>query len=128
METSEMVVMDSVDPDALPATSSTAVDHRGGLQVRGAKRYEQLGVAACSRILDATIDGLQHAGEEAGAVLVTDLNPTNGEMLEAIVAKKLSFHQLPIFYFGVAADQDTVEQIMAVRIDRLAHQVSRHTV
>ena len=124
LKTADMVGMDSVDPETLPATSSTAVDHRGGLQVRGARRYEQLGVDACHRILDATIDGLQQSGEQVGAVLVVDANPTTGEMLEAFIVKKLSFHQMPMYYLAIAPDQDSSDQFQTIRLDRLSLQVS----
>ena len=120
IKTSDMVLLDGMSEDSLPCASTGLDSHRGNI-LKGAKRYEQLGVEACGKILDAALDGLQPS-EETPAALVIDTNATTGEMLEAFFIKRLAFHQLPLFYYGVAPDQETAEQLEALRVDRLAAQ------
>ena len=122
IKTSDMVLLDGTSEDSLPsAISGLDSSHRGNL-LKGAKRYEQLGVETCGKILDAALDGLQPT-EDTPAVVVIDTNAGTGEMLEAFFIKRLAFHQLPLFYYGVAPDLETVEQIESIRLERLALQV-----
>ena len=73
IKTSEMVLLDGTSEDSLPlAVSGLDGSHRGSL-LKGAKRYEQLGVETCGKILDAALDGLQPT-EETPAALIIDTN------------------------------------------------------
>ena len=127
IKTSEMVVLDASTPESLPSmVVGLDKSNRGGL-MSGAKRYEPWGVDACKKVLDSALDGIQPC-EETPAILVIDCNATTGEMMEAFFIKKLSFTQLPMYYYGVCAGQDVLDQIMATRVSRLAAQAHCSTM
>ena len=67
------------------------------LLTTGAKRYEQLGVDAASKLLDASVDRL----DATEAWLFASLNPGVGHDLEAFLLKR-STSTMPCFYWGLA--------------------------
>lgn len=70
-----------MDPETLPSPSSATISSRRN-DVYGAKKWEVLGVDACSKILDNILDNLSDRGKVTAAVIM-DMNPTNGDMLQA---------------------------------------------
>jgi hypothetical protein len=114
-----MVMVEECGPDVLPAVCSggDTNSHRGG-GIWGGKRWETLGVDACAKMLDATVGGLSDVSS-VSAVIVMDLNPGNGDVLEAFVRRKLS-SKLPMFYFSSPPDQFSLEFITDFRVSALA--------
>ena len=119
VKTCDMVIVEDIDPDTLPS-SSTGIDnstHRNGV-LTGARRFEAIGTDACEKMLDSTLDTLMDS-PRIGACVVIDTNPTNGDLFDAFVKKKLSMN-IPLFYFGVSPDATFVEFILEHRVAALA--------
>ena len=116
----DMVVIEDLDVDTLPANCSGTdlSNHRSNSAPRGAKKWEQLGVDTCTKILDSTIDG----AAQTGVVAVVDLHMGTGEMMEAFIIKKLS-SKIQMRYFGIADTAIQTEGIMKARTETLLARV-----
>jgi hypothetical protein len=119
VKTADMVLVEDVGPDALPAVCSGLEQnsHRSA-SMFGGRRWEALGVDACVKLLDATVGGLSDIASVSAAV-VMDLNPGNGDVLEAFIKRKLT-SKLPLFYFSSPLDHTSVEFITDCRVSSLA--------
>ncbi len=119
MKTADMILVEDVGPDALPAVCSGLEQnsHRNA-SMWGGRRWEALGVDACGKMLDATVGGLTDIASVSAAV-VMDLNPGNGDVLEAFIKRKLT-SKLPLFYFSSPLDHTSLELIMDCSVASLA--------
>ena len=115
-----MVILEDYDDVALPSVCS-GMDHNHPNALRGPKRYEQIGVDGCLKMLDATLDGLSKAPAVNGFLLV-EANVTCGDMLEAFIHKVAS-STLPSYYFGVVADSGAIEWVVNHVVDCLTNKL-----
>ena len=107
LHTSNMVALEEYDSDALPSSCNGSDNNHNAGSIRGPKRYEQIGVDACLKLLDSTMDGLTKA-PTVGGLLIIEANLTTGDMLEAFI-QKASASSLPSYFFGVCADAGFAE-------------------
>ena len=88
-----------------------------------ARRYEQLGVDACTKLLDSTLDD----NKVAGAVLVVDLYTNTGDLLEAFLTKRVSSNT-PWFFFGLASDSSSREWVFIGREAAQSFDMTRGSI
>jgi hypothetical protein len=120
---SDTLVLDDISEDTLPG-ATTGTDnsaHPNEVGSRGAKRWEQLGVDPCSKVLDAVLDNFEKI-PSAGALLLFDAHVAAGDMLEALAIKKMG-SRFPKQYFGVVGDASAKDSIIKARIENLAARV-----
>ena len=87
----DMILVEDVAPDSVPLSAEDSV-------VNGGKRYEQIGVSACERLLEGLLDNMTFQGR--GGIFVLDLSLGVASMLEAFVNKRGTY-TAPAFYVGL---------------------------
>ena len=128
IKTADMALLEEVEVDALPGSASgtDASGRRSSSEVTGGRRHEQLGFDVSAKILDATLDGLTDHPDTTG-ILVLDLHPVTGDMMEAFIVKKLAFN-IPCFYLSLAPDEAAAESILSMKCESLANRMEEGTV
>lgn len=79
-------------------------------KVRGSRRFEQLGVPVCTKVLEATMDDVQSSSNSVGATLLVDINPGAGDLLLAWL-KKAAGSTIPAYYYACAENGTHVEAL-----------------
>lgn len=103
-----MEVVEDIDPEALPGTTSD--DH-----LAGARKFEQIGQDAWSKLLDTTLNGLEV--EPNTSILMFDGNLGVGNSFGAFMEKKE--HNCPMFYVGFGDNEVTKDWFLNTKADNL---------
>ena len=119
-----MTVLEECEEERLPETSWASDGSHSA--VRGPKKFEQLGVDACSRIFDSTFNGLGKASH-IGAVLVVDASMTTAEFLEAFVVKAVG-SKMPTYFMGVSPEGGMGDWIQNHVVEALTARVKDGTL
>ena len=119
LSTGDMLVVEELEEGSLPRQEG-GEKHVSGCPT-GSKRYEQIGEKTSKAILDATIDGLKDA-PLAMVVVIVDVNPVCGGLLEAFVEKRLSSN-VSVYYFGLCQDDTSMEFIREHKINNLTNKL-----
>ena len=96
--TKEMLAPDLTD-NALPGVADEG-------EIQGGRQVEQIGQAACEKLLESLLDNLEMPGR--GAVILYDLNMRVPEMFMAYVAKRESYN-FSVLYAGCCDNPTTFE-------------------
>jgi len=82
----DILLAEDWDPDGLPSPNSGNIDDRRAASASafGSKKWEVVGVDGAMKVLDAAMDGLASV-PCVSAVLIVDVNVTNGDMLEVLL-------------------------------------------
>jgi len=114
-----MKEVEDLNEDALPPSTD--------LRTRQctSSKFCQLGVEAWSSMLSSLLDGPDFT--DVAAILVIDLYPRVGELLEAFCKKRNHFHSAPLFYFGVAEHQTEWHWITSQTKDLISDEITAGT-
>jgi len=105
-----MNFVEDMAPTAVPSTT----DERFGT---GAKKFEQVGPSACSKMIDSLIDGI--AIEAKSAVVIIDFHLGVGDFLTAWLAKKPSL-SCPSFFVGCTDDSVVKDWVLCNCKEKIA--------
>ena len=90
----EMLIIEDMDEKALPTSYEDSE-----CLVQSGKKFEQVGVDACHKVLNSAFEGVEFDGRKA--IVIADVSLGVGDMFQAWVKFKGSY-QVPCFFFGVA--------------------------
>ena len=93
-----MKEIEDMADDALP----TSTDEREG-RIHGAQKYNQIGMEASAALLEGMLDQVNLNGQPA--VMVIDLYPKVGDMLEAFCHLRPLYTSVSLFYIGICENQ-----------------------
>ena len=110
LASSEMTLVEDTDAAALPI--GVEMD-----TISGAKKFEQLGEAAYSALLDAAIEGVPMDGRSG--IVVVDLNMGTGDIIGAWLNRKRAW-TIPTGYVGFTDDPVTKEWVLKCFTEKLA--------
>ena len=110
LASSEMTLVEDTDAAALPV--GVEMD-----TISGAKKFEQLGEAAYSAILDSALEGVPMDGRSG--IVVVDLNMGTGDVIAAWINRKRAW-TIPIGYVGFTDDPVTKEWALKCFTEKLA--------
>ena len=116
-----MKEIEDLSVDALPPTTY-ARDQRSF----GGAKYSQLGAPAWDSILSSFFEGPSFT--DVPAVLILDLYPRVGEMLEAFCKKRMLFTCSSLFYLGICEDATEQEWVRETMQETLAGQYEDGTL
>ena len=96
--TRDLVILEEVGDNPLPSDLTGSMKHSHN-DVQGGKKYEQLGVDACTRVLASLVDGLSLDGD--GAWLLLDAHDLSVSAKTETVKHKTAISQLAIRQGGL---------------------------
>ena len=107
----DMITVEDVGAGALPACVEDAE-----ATIQGARKFEQIGLSAAERILEACLDKVEMTSK--GALFLVDLHPVVGNCFDAMVKKRNQFN-MPVFYIGCFDDSLTAEWFTKCKKDQV---------
>ena len=108
-----MKLADDLAEDALPPTTELR-----DCTIHGAAKYCQLGVPAWDKVIEGTLSGTDL--NDVPALLIVDLFPRPGDLLQAFCAQRALQSNTSLFYLGVCGDQVELNYIQNAVTDSLA--------
>ena len=106
-------MVEDLAEDALPPTTEVRDSH-----AHGAATYFQLGVPAWDKVLEGTLGGTDL--NDVPALLIVDLFPRPGDLLQAFCAQRALQSSTSLFYLGVCGDPVELNYIQTSVTDSLA--------
>lgn len=113
LASSSMVRIEDPDPTALPTTT----DYDG--LVSGARKYEQIGLSAFSKLLDSCLDNVTLQGKTG--VIICDLNLGVGDSFNAWLQKRGSL-TVPSAFFGLTDEGVNYEWFVQAKKEEVTRQ------
>ena len=101
---------------ALPTTVDETSTPRGG------KRFEQIGVDAATKLLDAILESDVQVPDNIGGILLVDLSVGVGDFFRAWL-KKVNTMRCPLLYVGATASPSDAEWLQHVTVEEVGSQV-----
>ena len=114
IRTRDMVIVEDVSLEALPATIETET------HASQAEKHHQLGVPAYLRVLNSMLSDLP--GDQRGATVVVDLSLHTADMLKAFITFDQTFGQ-HLAYIGMCSNEGLVEFCKAEAIHYIKHRI-----
>ncbi len=116
----DMVVVEDTSETALPGS----VDD-GAVTVQGAKKFEQIGTDASTKVLLAVLEGVDLPPRTP--ILLIDLNASVGHFIDGFVEARLAVNR-PLYYVAVHDDAMALSWLQQTKLDMVCDMVQRKAI